>query len=48
VGIHKLFKPTIGNEKIHQDTNNNAVRIVNLATKNSGGLEHYVPLPKHS
>ena len=47
VGIHKLFKPTIGNEK-HQDTNNNAVRIVNLATKNSGGLEHYVPVPKHS
>jgi len=42
VGINKLFKPTIGNEKLHQDTNGNAVGIGNLATKNSGCLEHYV------
>ncbi len=27
-----IFKPTIGNESLHQDNNNNGVRIVNLAT----------------
>jgi len=25
-----IFKPTIGNESIHQDSNDNGVRIVNL------------------
>ena len=27
-----IFKPTIGNESLHQDSNGNGVRIVNLAT----------------
>jgi len=27
-----IFKPTIGNESIHQDSNDNGVRIVNFAT----------------
>ena len=27
-----IFKPTIGNENLHQDSNDNAVRIVNFAT----------------
>ena len=27
-----IFKPTIGNESLHQDCNDNAVRIVNFAT----------------
>jgi exonuclease III len=36
VGREDVFKPTIGNESLHQDSNDNAVRIVNFATsKNS-------------
>jgi hypothetical protein len=27
-----IFKPTIGNESLHQDSNDNGVRIVNFAT----------------
>jgi hypothetical protein len=33
VGIKNTFKPTIGNERLYQDTNNNGVGMVNLATK---------------
>jgi len=37
VGKENIFKPTIGNESLHQDSNGNGVRIVNFATsKNSG------------
>jgi hypothetical protein len=33
VGRENIFKPTIGNELLHQDSNNNnGVRIVNFAT----------------
>jgi len=28
----KIFKPTIGNESLHQDSNDNGVKIVNFAT----------------
>ena len=27
-----IFKPTIGNESLHQESNKNGVRIVNVAT----------------
>ena len=27
-----IFKPTFGNESLHQDSNDNGVRIVNLAS----------------
>jgi len=27
-----IFKPTIGNESLHQDSNDNCVRIVKFAT----------------
>ena len=32
VGREKIFKPTIGNESLHQHSNDNGVRIVNFAT----------------
>jgi len=32
VGRKNIFKPTIENESLHQDSNDNGVRIVNLAT----------------
>ena len=32
VGRENIFKPTIGNESLHQDSNDNGVRIVNIAT----------------
>ena len=32
VGRENIFKPTIGNESVHQDSNDNGVRIVNFAT----------------
>ena len=30
VGRENIFKPTIGNESLHQDSNDNGFRIVNL------------------
>ena len=32
VGRENIFKPTIGNESLHQDSKDNEVRIVNFAT----------------
>ena len=32
VGRENIFKPTIGNESLHQDSNDNGVRIINFAT----------------
>ena len=32
VGRENIFKLTIGNESLHQDNNDNGVRIVNFAT----------------
>ena len=32
VGRENIFKPTIGNESLHQDSNDNGVRIVNFAS----------------
>ena len=32
VGRENIFKPTIGTESLHQDSDDNGVRIVNLAT----------------
>ena len=32
VGRENIFKPTIGNESLHQDSNDNGVRIVNFGT----------------
>ena len=32
MGRENIFKPTVGNESRHQDSNDNVVRIVNFAT----------------
>jgi hypothetical protein len=32
VGRENIFKPTIGNESLHRDSNDNDVRKVNFAT----------------
>jgi len=32
VGTENIFKPTIGQESLRQDSNDNGVRLVNLAT----------------
>jgi hypothetical protein len=32
VGREDIFKPTIGNESLHETSNDNRVRVVNLAT----------------
>ena len=32
VGRENIFKLTVGNESLHQDSNDNGVRIVNFAT----------------
>ena len=32
VGRENIFNPTIANESLHQDSNDNGVRIVNFAT----------------
>ena len=32
LGKGNIFKPTIGNDSLHQENNNNAVRIVNFAS----------------
>ena len=32
VGRENIFKPTTGNESLHQDSNDNGVRIVNFAS----------------
>jgi hypothetical protein len=32
LGREDIFKPTIENESLHQDSNDNGVRIVNFAT----------------
>jgi len=32
VGRENFFKPTIWNKSVHQDSNDNGVRIINIAT----------------
>ena len=47
-GRENTFKPTIGNEILHRDSNDNGVRIVNFATsKKSDFSEPKFPVPKY-
>jgi hypothetical protein len=46
VGGESIFKPTIENVNLHQDSNDIGIRIVNFAA--SKNQKHDVPAPKHS
>ena len=47
-GIEGIFKPTNGNESVHQDSNDNGIRTANIATsKNLVVKEFNVPVTKH-
>ena len=49
LGRENIFKPTIGNESLHQDNNDNCVRIVKYATSNSLVVKSTrCSAPKHS
>jgi hypothetical protein len=37
VGRENIFKPTVGNESLHQDSNEYGVRMVNFATSKNPG-----------
>jgi hypothetical protein len=39
VGREDIFKPTIGNESLHESTNDNGVRLVNFATSKTPGVK---------
>ena len=39
VGRENIFKPTIGNDSLHQDSNDNVVRIVNFVTSKNIVIE---------
>jgi hypothetical protein len=48
VGREDIFKPTIGNESLHKNSNDNGVRIVNFATfKNLKSQKYDVPTSQH-
>jgi hypothetical protein len=49
VGRKGIFKQTIGNESLHESSNDNVVRVVNFATsKKSNCQEYNVPTSQHS
>ena len=48
VGRERIFKPTIGQESLLQDSNDNGVRLVNFATSKIWLLRHDVPSSEQS
>jgi hypothetical protein len=47
-GEREYFQPTIGNERLHKDSNDNGVGIVKFATSKKSSKEHDVSAPNHS
>jgi hypothetical protein len=49
LGRKGILKPTIGNDILRQDSNDNGVRIVNFPTSKASSCSEYdVPTPKRS
>jgi hypothetical protein len=44
VGREDIFKPTIGNESLHEISNDNGVRLVNFATSKNLSQKYNVPI----
>ena len=47
LGRENIFKPTIGNESLHQDSNDNGVRLVNFATSKNLVVKNTM-FPQHN
>jgi hypothetical protein len=47
VGREDIFKTTIGNESLHEISNNNGVRVVNFATSKNLSQKYNVPTSQH-
>jgi hypothetical protein len=47
VGKEDIFKPTIGNESLHQISNDNGLRLVNFATSKNLSQQYDVPTSQH-
>jgi hypothetical protein len=47
VGREDIFKPTIGNESLHEISNDNGVRLVNVAHLKPQSQKYDVPTSQH-
>jgi hypothetical protein len=48
VGREDIFKPIIGNGSLHEASNDNGVRAVNLATSENLIVKEHITTPRHS
>jgi exonuclease III len=48
VGTEDIFKPIIGNESLHEASNDNGVTVVNLATSKNLIVKEHIYTPRHS
>jgi hypothetical protein len=47
VGREDIFKPTIGNESLHETSNDNGVKVVHFATSKNVSQKYDVPTTQH-
>jgi hypothetical protein len=47
VGREGIFKPTIGNNSLHEISNDNGVRLVNFARSKNQSQKYAVPTSQH-
>jgi hypothetical protein len=45
VGREDIFKPITGNESLHEDSNDNRIKVVNFATMKNLSQEHNILTP---